>query len=59
MIDNASYHRDKDTMEVYKELKIPILLTAPYSPNCCAVEMVFGALKRGEHNPLNNRTSKK
>ena len=51
LMDNARYHKTPQVMQLLKNLRIPTIFAAPYSPSCCFIELIFGALKRGDHNP--------
>ena len=37
--------------EYFRKLEVPVIYSGPYSYSAAPIEMVFGALKRGELNP--------
>ena len=51
LLDNASYHVSQQTLNVFEELRIPILFTGPHSYDGSAVELWFAAFKRADINP--------
>ena len=51
MMDNAPYHTCMTSMQVYAELKIPILFTGPHSYSASPVELFFAAFKSVDVNP--------
>ena len=50
-LDGASWHTSRETIEVIERLKIPIIISAPYSYDAAPVERFFAYLKRGNLNP--------
>jgi transposase len=48
MADNAKYHRSLKVKSFIREMGIPMMYTAPYSPSLSAIEMVFGKIKQGD-----------
>jgi hypothetical protein len=50
-VDGASYHRTEMMEELYAKLKVPIMVSAPYSFDVSVAELFFSQFKRGEINP--------
>ena len=50
-LDGASWHTSRETIEVIERLKIPIIISAPYSYDAAPVERFFAYVKRGNINP--------
>ena len=50
-LDGASWHTSRETIEVIERLKIPIIISAPYSYDAAPIERFFAYLKRGNLNP--------
>ena len=59
MLDNATYHSCKATLQVFEELGVPVLFTGPHSYSACPAELVFAAFKRVDINPRKVPTGKK
>lgn len=51
MIDNAPYHRNKETLKMCRDLKLPVLFLGPYQYNMAPVETVFRFIKARDLNP--------
>ena len=49
--DGASYHRAKGTIEMLKRLRVPIMMSGPYSYNAAPIELFFAAFKKSDVNP--------
>ena len=58
MIDGAAYHTSSHTMELFRELDVPLVVTAPYSYDASPIEFYFATFKRGSLNPNNLPMSK-
>ncbi len=52
LLDNASIHRAKDSLETYDELGLPVMFLAPYSFKMAPVEKLFSYVKNRDLNPL-------
>ena len=50
-IDGAVYHTAALTMELFEELDVPLVVSAPYSYDASPIELYFASLKRGDLNP--------
>ncbi len=48
MLDNAVFHRTKQTGELIRELKLPVLYLGPYHFRMAPIEMVFNYIKSRE-----------
>ena len=59
MHDGAPYFGSRETMQVCRELDLPIFLLAPYSYLMQPIEMFFGIIKSKNINPTGQLTSKK
>ena len=51
LLDNASYHASVKTIQVMKQLEIPVMFLAPYSYNVAPCELWFGHFKAEDINP--------
>ena len=51
LIDGAVYHTAAKTMELFDELDVPLVVSAPYSYDASPIELYFASLKRGDLNP--------
>jgi hypothetical protein len=58
-LDGASYHRSNATLDLFKQLNIPTMISGPYQYDGAACELLFAALKKGDLNPRGLRLSKK
>jgi hypothetical protein len=52
LLDNASIHRARDTLQTYDELGLPVMFLAPYSFKMAPVEKLFSFVKNRDLNPL-------
>jgi transposase len=52
LLDNASIHRAKETLQTYNDLGLPIMFLAPYSFKMAPVEKLFAYVKNRDLNPL-------
>ena len=59
LLDGARYHTVEEMREYLRKLQVQIIYSGPYSYAAAPIEMVFGALKRGELNPERRSTGKK
>ena len=59
LLDGARYHTSEDMREYFRNLQVQVMFSGPYSYAAAPIEMVFGALKRGELNPERRSTGKK
>ena len=57
-MDGASYHRSKATMQMLERLRVPVMMTGPYSYDACPAELFFAAFKRDDINPNSVPVSK-
>ena len=58
MCDGASYHTSEHMLQFYKDQRLPILITGPYSYSGSPVELFFAAFKRDDVNPRSLPTGK-
>ena len=59
LLDGARYHTGEDIREFLHKLQLPVIWSAPYSYATAPIELIFGGLKLGEHNPDRLPTGKK
>ena len=52
LIDNAPYHRSKETMEFIARAKVPLMFLGPYQFAMAPVEKLFAFIKARDLNPL-------
>ena len=45
LIDNAPYHASKEAMQMYEQLKVPIMFMGPYSFDVAPCELLFAHFK--------------
>ena len=57
-MDNALYHVSNESMQLYQDLNLPIMLNPPHDYNVAPVELVFAYLKTTSLNPDNLSTGK-
>ena len=57
-LDGASYHYSRETVQLLRKLAIPFCISAPYSYEGAAAELVFAMLKSGDLNPGGLQLSK-
>ena len=50
-VDGAKYHLTELMQDIYAKLKIPVLVSAPYSYDGAVAELFFTMFKRGHINP--------
>ena len=58
-MDNAAYHVNDDALNMFRELKIPVLFTGPNSYDAVPIELLFASFKKEDVNPTNVPTGKK
>ena len=59
LLDGARYHTGEAIREYLHKLQLQVTWSAPYSYAAAPIELLFGALKLGELNPLRQPTGKK
>ena len=59
LFDGARYHTSAEMRGYFKKLQISVIFSGPYSYAAAPVELLFGALKCGELNPLRISTGKR
>ena len=57
-MDGAKYHTADSTIQLFKELNLPVVISAPYSYDASPIELYFANFKRGDINPDAVPTSK-
>jgi len=57
--DGAPYHRSKQTLDVLKELEVPIMFTGPHSYDASPCELWFAMFKKANINPRKVATGKR
>ena len=57
-LDGAKYHRTALLKDLFQELQVPVMISAPYSYDAAVAELFFAMFKRGELNPMQLGTSK-
>ena len=45
IIDNAPYHISKEAMQMFEQLKVPLMFLAPYSFDVAPCELLFAHFK--------------
>jgi len=58
-LDNASYHNSSSTMELFEELRIPVIFTGPHSYDFAPCELFFSWFKSASFNPTRLPLGKK
>ena len=51
ILDGASYHNSKPTIQVFEQLKIPVMFLGPHSYNVAPCELYFAWFKQDDINP--------
>ena len=59
MIDNAPYHRSKETSEFIAKARVPIMFLGPYQFPMAPVEKFFAFIKNRDLNPLMSKAYSK
>ena len=57
-MDNALYHTSKESMQLYRDLNLPLMFNPPHGYNVSPVELIFAFLKKIRLNPENLKTGK-
>ena len=59
LFDGAKWHTGAEMREYFRKMEVQIIYSGPYSYSTAPIELLFGALKRGELNPEQKPTGKK
>ena len=59
LLDGARYHTSEEMREYLRKLQVEIIYSGPYSYSAAPIELLFGALKNGEINPVKEQTGKR
>ena len=59
LFDGARYHTSEEMREYLRKLQVEIIYSEPYSYSAAPIELLFGALKNGEINPVKEPTGKR
>jgi len=59
LFDGAKYHTGEEMKEYFKKMQLQVIYSGPYSYTSAPIELLFGALKRGELNPDGHATGKR
>ena len=59
LLDNAPYHKSKETLKLLEDLDVPVLFTGPHSYDVAPCELLFAAFKAADINPRHVPTGKK
>ena len=51
LLDGASYHNSRPTIQVFERLRIPVMFLAPHSYNVAPCELYFAWFKAEDINP--------
>ena len=51
LLDGASYHNSKTTIQIFEQLKIPVMFLGPHSYNVAPAELYFAWFKKVDINP--------
>ena len=57
-MDGASYHTANSTLELVDKLRLPIMISGPYSYESAPAELFFAAFKNSDINPHHVPTTK-
>ena len=55
LIDNAPYHRSRQIVSRYIDLKLPLMFLGPYHFKLAPAELMYSWIKNRDLNPLNTR----
>jgi len=58
-LDNASYHHSTSTLNLFRDLKIPVIFFGAHSYNLAVCELFFSFMKSTHLNPTFMPTGKK
>ncbi len=59
LLDGASYHKSESTRAAFEDLKVKVILSAPYSYSAAPVELFFAYFKKANINPTNAATGRR
>ena len=59
LLDGARYHTSEEMRDYFRKMKVQVIYSGPYSYSAAPIELLFGALKRGELNPERQPTGKR
>ena len=59
LLDGAKYHTSDESREYFRKMEVQVIFSGPYSYSTAPIELLFGALKRGELNPEMQPTGKR
>ena len=59
LFDRAKWHTGEEMREYFRKMEVQVIYSGPYSYSTAPIELLFGALKRGELNPEQKPTGKK
>ena len=59
LFDGAKWHTGSEMREYFRKMEVQVIYLGPYSYSTAPIELLFGALKRGELNPEHKPTGKK
>ena len=51
LLDGAKYHVSEEMREYFRKMDVQVIYSGPYSFSTAPIELLFGALKRGNLNP--------
>jgi len=58
LLDNVSFHKNKDMLKYITDMGHEYMFTPPYSPNLNPIENTFGIIKQKYHNDNSNNSNK-
>ena len=59
LLDGASYHNSKSTIQVFEQYNIPVMFLSPHSYNAAPAELYFAWFKSAHLNPKRLPQSKR
>ena len=59
LLDNTAWHSSEEMRGYLRKMQVPTMFSGPYSYGAAPIEMMFGALKKGELNPTRLPMGKK
>jgi len=59
LFDGARYHTSAEMRGYFRKMQLSVIFSGPYSYAAAPIELLFGALKRGELNPRRVSTGKR
>ena len=51
LLDGASYHNSKTTIQIFEQFNIPVMFLSPHSYNVAPCELYFAWFKKVDINP--------